>query len=225
VFWFSLQHLSARIEWDIINVYWPRCEVRISLVRLWWNLNFLDRFFKKYSCIKFNDLPSCSLHGHTDLSELIVAFCSFLNVPKTENCVWNVPNISPMWRAFLWSSDVLEIVIKTVFKRKHSKHLLITTGLEKGGSRWCIYICCIPCECGRLPTILSCIGWGSLKQGLAETFRSNSRCRKYRQLAYMTCLTNLISHTGLGILPACNWRGWYEVTGYLLTSIFLHRRH
>jgi hypothetical protein len=35
----------------------------------------------------------------------------------------------------------------------------------------------------------------------------------------MTCLTNPISQTGLEILPTCNWRGWYEVTGFLLTSI------
>lgn len=41
----------------------------------------------------------------------------------------------------------------------------------------------------------------------------------------MTCLTNPISQTGLEILPTCNWKGQYEVTGYLLTSIFLRRRH
>ena len=48
------------------------------------------RFSKKYSNIKFSENPSCGSRavpcGRTDLTELIVAFRNFANVPKTKQC-------------------------------------------------------------------------------------------------------------------------------------------
>jgi hypothetical protein len=62
VFWFSLQILSKtflilrRIQQDIIiNLHRSLCEVLTILVRFECNLNFLDRFKKKYSDIKFDE--------------------------------------------------------------------------------------------------------------------------------------------------------------------------
>ena len=53
VFWFSLQRLCEiflilrRTERDMIKtVYWTSCEGPVSLVRFWWNCNFVDRFLK-----------------------------------------------------------------------------------------------------------------------------------------------------------------------------------
>ena len=60
VFWFSVHLLSEtflilrRIQRDIIkNVYRLSCKVPVIAAGLWWNLNYLYRFSKKYSNIKF----------------------------------------------------------------------------------------------------------------------------------------------------------------------------
>ena len=64
VFWFLLQLLSERVlnlritERDMVkNVYYSSCEVPFILLRLYWNLNFLDSFFEKFSNIKFHGNP------------------------------------------------------------------------------------------------------------------------------------------------------------------------
>jgi len=50
-------------------------------------LNFLDRFKKKTSNIKFHENPSSGswtmwADGQTDIMKLIVAFCNLANAPK-----------------------------------------------------------------------------------------------------------------------------------------------
>jgi len=65
VFWFSVQLLTAKFlnvrkfKRDmIVNVYWSSCQVPVILAIFYWNLNFLDRCFEKYSDIKFHENPS-----------------------------------------------------------------------------------------------------------------------------------------------------------------------
>ena len=65
VFCFSPQLLSEislilrRNERDMVkNVYWSSGKLPFILVRLYWNLNFLGIFSKKYSNIKFHVNPS-----------------------------------------------------------------------------------------------------------------------------------------------------------------------
>ena len=67
-------------------------------------LNFLDRFFLKFSNIEFNKHPSCGVteffsYGQTDVTELIGAFRNFASppinyIPSLQNwhCAsWNCP--------------------------------------------------------------------------------------------------------------------------------------
>ena len=92
---FSLQHfsekfLSLRNEQDItVNVGRSSCQVPVILVRLKYNLNFLDRY-SRYSNIKFHEnkssknqaVPCRRADGQKDVTKLVTAFCNFANTPK-----------------------------------------------------------------------------------------------------------------------------------------------
>ena len=65
VFSFSLQRLSetlfilSKTERDMMGiVYLSSSNVPVNLVRFFWKFNFLYKFPKKYSCIKFHENPS-----------------------------------------------------------------------------------------------------------------------------------------------------------------------
>jgi hypothetical protein len=76
VFWFSLQILSEtflivrRNERAVIkNICWSSYKVSFILVRFYWPLNFLDRFSKNPSNIKFHENMSSGsrvICGRTD---------------------------------------------------------------------------------------------------------------------------------------------------------------
>jgi hypothetical protein len=63
VFWFSLQLLSEtflvlrKTHLDI-NMYWSSCTIPVIRVRFLWGLDYLDKFFEKYSNVKLNENPS-----------------------------------------------------------------------------------------------------------------------------------------------------------------------
>ena len=79
--------ILRRIESDIIiNVRRSSGKVHVILVRLKWNLNFLETFSKS---IKFHENPSSGspvlpcgrTDGQTDMTKLMVAFRNFANAP------------------------------------------------------------------------------------------------------------------------------------------------
>ena len=70
-------------------------KLRIILVRLYWNLNFLDFFEKTTQISNFMTIRPVGAElfhvdtrgrtdGQTELSNLVVAFCNFANEPKME---------------------------------------------------------------------------------------------------------------------------------------------
>jgi hypothetical protein len=80
--------ILRRNKRDIIKVHRSSCEVPFILVRFWWKLSFLDRFYRNTQILNLMNTrpvgwPSFFVRkdGQTDLTELIVAFPSFANTP------------------------------------------------------------------------------------------------------------------------------------------------
>ena len=113
-FVWNIFHSMGNCTRLIIDVYWCSCNVPPLLLRYWWNLNFLDKFKKKYTNIKFYENPSCVsrvvLCAQTDVTKHIVAFRNFSNAPKNYGipiCSYNheswpfrwnsVTHCSPSW--------------------------------------------------------------------------------------------------------------------------------
>ena len=99
VFWLAL-HLSSKTylifrrteRVKTINGNWSSCQVPVILVTLQWNFNFLQKFFEKYSNIKFHENPASGSRNvpcwwtetdrQTDMTKPIVAFPTIENAPK-----------------------------------------------------------------------------------------------------------------------------------------------
>jgi hypothetical protein len=64
-------------------------------------LNYLDRFSRISSNVKFHENAfSGSQVGKTDMTKLIVTFCSFVNVlNKKDEWLWHVANVGKMTTA------------------------------------------------------------------------------------------------------------------------------
>jgi hypothetical protein len=94
----NISHYKIIQRDSVINVHRSSCKVPVILVRFLWNLNFLYRFSKKSSNIKFHEnmssgslvVPCGRTDGRTDrqtdrqtdMKKLIVAFRNFANAPK-----------------------------------------------------------------------------------------------------------------------------------------------
>jgi hypothetical protein len=96
---FSMKHLIlGRNEQDTKKkVYWSSCQLPITLIRFFTELEFSRQIFEKCSNIKFQENPpggsqvvSCRWR---DMTRLIVNFQNFANVPKNHfySNKWHVP--------------------------------------------------------------------------------------------------------------------------------------
>jgi hypothetical protein len=89
VFWFSMQNLSEtfvilrRIKRDTIkNMHKSSCKVPVTMVRFWWNLNFLDGVPKNSPISNFMKIRPMVAElfrtdGQMDVTNLIFAFRNF----------------------------------------------------------------------------------------------------------------------------------------------------
>jgi len=79
--------LTRRKRDIIINVQRSWCQEPIIRVRLWLNLNFLDRVSKNTQVSNFMTIHPVGAElfhadGQTDMKKLTVAFLNFANAPK-----------------------------------------------------------------------------------------------------------------------------------------------
>ena len=90
-FVWNISHSKKNLARNSINVRRSSRQVTIVIVRIQWNLNFFFTCFEKILKYKISWKSiqwelSCFMwmDGHTDIMKVIVAFCSFINMPKNE---------------------------------------------------------------------------------------------------------------------------------------------
>ena len=94
-----------RIERDIIIDIEHRssCKVHVVLVRLHWNLRFLDRFSKNTEISNFMKIllvgeELFNVDGRTDILKAIVAFRNFKKAPKNSRNLFSCQGNMDCWR-------------------------------------------------------------------------------------------------------------------------------
>jgi len=131
--------IPRRNERDIIkNVNWSSCEVPVILVGSKWNLNFLSRFFDKWSNIEFPENPhratrvvpcertDSSIDSHDEAGSRFSQFCE---------CAWkSVPERGHLYVNYRkWQEDAESYAIRNLFIRFYKCYWSVQFKAEETG--------------------------------------------------------------------------------------------